>query len=428
MANISKIKLPNNTVYDIKDAGALRQITSSNVTTALGFTPLNAALKGANSGVAELDANGKVPSSQLPSYVDDVLEYTAKANFPSTGETGKIYVDTTTNLTYRWSGTAYVEISPSLALGTTSSTAYRGDYGNAAYTHAVTNKGSAFSSGLYKITTNSEGHVTAATAVAKSDITALGIPENDTWRPIGSGASDAAAGNHTHAISIASATDTSQLKLFPDTNYAITAGGETYVFTTPGCVHWENSVSMYQANNNVSSTKYSKLCELRDVHNSTITGIESIIKPTGEITSFWHVNNYNGSNLLGQIGIKMTLDKNGVFTYTIHHPDKFISALGLDFSIYTKTPLFITTSNSSASDALTYGTTTTLSTGQLVFVTLNKAMPGSSNAILKFGSNTAINIYLTGTTQLKAAYAAGTMLGLVYNGTNLYMINPPVAV
>lgn len=136
--------------------------------------------KGAASGVAELDSSGKVPSSQLPSYVDDVLEYTNKASFPSTGETGKIYVDKATNLTYRWSGTAYVEISPSLALGETSSTAYRGDYGAAAYAHAVTNKGSAFTSGLYKITTNSEGHVTAATAVQKSDITGLGIPGTDT--------------------------------------------------------------------------------------------------------------------------------------------------------------------------------------------------------------------------------------------------------
>lgn len=120
--------------------------------------------------------SGTVPTGCLPSYVDDVLEYTAKANFPATGQTGKIYVDKTTNLTWRWGGSAYVQISPSLALGTTSSTAFRGDYGNAAYTHAVTNKGSAFSSGLYKITTNSEGHVTAATAVQKSDITGLGIP------------------------------------------------------------------------------------------------------------------------------------------------------------------------------------------------------------------------------------------------------------
>lgn len=82
-------------------------------------------------GVATLDSTGKVPSNQLPSYVDDVLEYDNKTGFPTTGETGKIYVAKDTNLTYRWSGTAYVEISPSLALGETSSTAYAGDKGKA---------------------------------------------------------------------------------------------------------------------------------------------------------------------------------------------------------------------------------------------------------------------------------------------------------
>lgn len=85
--------------------------------------------KGQANGVASLDSTGKVPSSQLPSYVDDVVEYAAKSLFPATGETGKIYVDKTTNLTWRWSGSAYVEISPSLALGETSSTAYAGDKG-----------------------------------------------------------------------------------------------------------------------------------------------------------------------------------------------------------------------------------------------------------------------------------------------------------
>lgn len=87
--------------------------------------------KGANNGVAELDSTGKVPSSQLPSYVDDVLEYNSQSAFPSTGETGKIYIAKDTNKTYRWSGTAYVEISESLALGETSSTAYAGNKGKA---------------------------------------------------------------------------------------------------------------------------------------------------------------------------------------------------------------------------------------------------------------------------------------------------------
>ena len=94
------------------------------------------ASKGAAGGLAELDAGGKVPSSQLPSFVDDVLEFSAKSSFPSTGETGKIYVDTSTNKTYRWSGSTYTEISESLAIGETSSTAYRGDRGKTAYEHS----------------------------------------------------------------------------------------------------------------------------------------------------------------------------------------------------------------------------------------------------------------------------------------------------
>ena len=86
---------------------------------------------GKANGVATLDANGQVPAAQLPSFVDDVLEYASKASFPATGESGKIYVALDDNLTWRWSGTAYVEISKSLALGETSSTAYPGDKGKA---------------------------------------------------------------------------------------------------------------------------------------------------------------------------------------------------------------------------------------------------------------------------------------------------------
>ena len=96
-------------------------------------------------GIATLDSNGRVPSTQLPSYVDDIIEgylynntlyeedtYTTEI----IGETGKIYVDLSTNKTYRWGGSNYIEISESLALGETSSTAYRGDYGKIAYEHA----------------------------------------------------------------------------------------------------------------------------------------------------------------------------------------------------------------------------------------------------------------------------------------------------
>lgn len=87
--------------------------------------------KGKANGLASLDDSGKVPSTQLPSYVDDVLEFTQLDQLPNPGESGKIYVVTSTNLQYRWSGSDYVEISKSLALGETSSTAYPGDKGKA---------------------------------------------------------------------------------------------------------------------------------------------------------------------------------------------------------------------------------------------------------------------------------------------------------
>ena len=87
---------------------------------------------------ATLDSSGHVPSSQLPSYVDDVIEgYYSNGNFYSdsaktkkiTGEGGKIYTDLATNKTYRWGGTAWVEISKSLAIGETAGTAYDGAKG-----------------------------------------------------------------------------------------------------------------------------------------------------------------------------------------------------------------------------------------------------------------------------------------------------------
>lgn len=95
---------------------------------------------GSSGGVAELDDNGKVPSSQLPSYVDDVLEFADASAFPGTGESGKIYVDLSANKTYRWSGSSYTPVGSDLALGETSSTAYRGDRGKIAYDDSQTNK------------------------------------------------------------------------------------------------------------------------------------------------------------------------------------------------------------------------------------------------------------------------------------------------
>ena len=159
----------------------------------LSASKIGISAKGTAGGVAELDNTGKVPSSQLPSYVDDVIEgyynetdgkFYEESTYTTeiTGETGKIYVSLDTNLPYRWSGSAFVQIPWGLALGETSSTAYRGDRGKTAYDHA-TDSGrltTAQTSGLYKVSVTSQGHIGSVTNVQKSDITALGIPAQDT--------------------------------------------------------------------------------------------------------------------------------------------------------------------------------------------------------------------------------------------------------
>lgn len=129
--------------------------------------------------------SGKIPEANLPSYVDDVLEYNSKSNFPKSGETGKIYVDISTNLTYRWGGSAYVEISPSLALGETSGTAYRGDYGAIAYAHSQKRSGNPHGVtksdiGLGKVENKSSAEI--RNGITKANVTtALGYtPANQT--------------------------------------------------------------------------------------------------------------------------------------------------------------------------------------------------------------------------------------------------------
>lgn len=228
-------------------------VTVATLKTALGSMPASDVYSWAKASskpsYSYSEITGTVPSSALPSYVDDVLEYTAKANFPTTGETGKIYVDTATNITYRWGGSNYIEISPSLALGTTSSTAFRGDYGNTAYAHATdaNRLTTAKTSGLYKIAVTAHGHVQSVTAVAKADITGLGIPAQDTTyssKAAANGGTDVSlvttgekytwnnkisASNPT----IATDTGTSSITLAHGGKYKLTAGGGSIIFTMP---------------------------------------------------------------------------------------------------------------------------------------------------------------------------------------------------
>lgn len=181
-------QLENGAGFITKNVNDLTNYTTTSDMNNLLGDKLDASLKGAANGLAELDANGKVPSSQLPAYVDDVIEgyyYNGKfykeaahtTEIP--GETGKIYVDLPSDKTYRWGGSAYAEISSSLALGETSSTAYYGDKGKIAYDHATdaNRLTTAKSSGFYKFATTAEGHIKSVANVAKSDLTGLGVED-----------------------------------------------------------------------------------------------------------------------------------------------------------------------------------------------------------------------------------------------------------
>lgn len=165
LTSVSEIDYPS--VPAVK-TGIVQAITTANSytnTELLKYIPKTE--KGSANGVAELDNSGKVPSSQLPSYIDDVVDVvgfvssnptqsmlvgqiyyntTNRRLFKAISQTqgieedpaqDKIYVKVDDNTTWRWSGTTLVQLNSGLVLGETSTTAYRGDKGKEAYDHSV---------------------------------------------------------------------------------------------------------------------------------------------------------------------------------------------------------------------------------------------------------------------------------------------------
>lgn len=163
------------------------EISEVNGLTAALNAKVSTSVLGAANGVAQLDAGGKVPANQLPSYVDDVLEFTNLAAFPPSGESGKIYTAIDTNKIYRWSGTGYIEISPTAGnadtatkLATPRSIATTGDAawsvnfdGSANVSAAITLANVVTAGTKTKITYNAKGLVTAGADLAAADIPVL---------------------------------------------------------------------------------------------------------------------------------------------------------------------------------------------------------------------------------------------------------------
>lgn len=133
MATINKIQLPNGNEYDLTDS----RIGSTAIGNASAPVYWDGTKFAATTSISMDDkadlVDGKVPATQLPSYVDDVIEGASLSALPEKGEAGKIYVTLDTNKTYRWSGSAYVEISASLAIGTTATTAAAGNHTHSGY-------------------------------------------------------------------------------------------------------------------------------------------------------------------------------------------------------------------------------------------------------------------------------------------------------
>ncbi len=117
LGNVQNVDTTNPT--NINQNSSYRFVTDTEKTSwdskqpALGFTPENSANKGIANGYVPLDSTTKIASIYLPSYVDDVLEYSALSSFPESGSVGLIYIALDTNKIYRWSGSTYTEISPS---------------------------------------------------------------------------------------------------------------------------------------------------------------------------------------------------------------------------------------------------------------------------------------------------------------------------
>jgi len=204
--------------------------------------------------------SGKVPASQLPSYVDDVLEFANLAAFPASGEAGKLYVDTTANFSYRWTGSVYVRVDAGVSLGETSSTAYRGDLGKIAYDHSqfihnkdfvglnnidntsdankpvstaqatalslkaasshthgnISNAGAIGSTASLPLITEASGVIATATVASFRTTLGLGTADSPTFANVNSSGSGGFAGNVTSNSSLIVGSGVGSTRIWPD--------------------------------------------------------------------------------------------------------------------------------------------------------------------------------------------------------------------
>lgn len=268
-------------------------------------------------------SGGLIPSSYLPSYVDDVIEAANVASFPTTGESGKIYVALNTNLTYRWSGTTYVEISPSLALGETSTTAYAGDKGKANATAIAALKAITISAGTGL---TGGGNLTSDRTISLKVATTTtlgGIKVGDRLSIDADGVLDA---TYTYTLPTASSSVLGGVKV--GTTLAISSGvlnlksvitAGTYTKVTVDTYGRVTSGASLEASD-IPSLSISKITGLQDALDSKLTKTDFASYFATEIAK-WFVRDVNGKAIY-----PAAYNGNEIGFYS----KSFISAMGLN--------------------------------------------------------------------------------------------------
>lgn len=267
--------------------------------------------------VPALDNTNKIPSDYLPAYVDDVIEGIYKSNTEFLDGPGGttiqpvgsvIYVDITTNKTYRWSGSAYVEISASLALGTTASTAAKGNH-----THTINNHNHSCSSVQPSFTgtavtsgANSGNGITVSTNAHTHSVTASGTVGNNT-----AGATVPTI-THTHNIPEIKFTGTAATHThsFGATtsggpNATVKVGSETHTHNIPALTFTGTNVNSYEPNataavySSVTSTISNQRMSITfNTTNVAASGHIHVVKATGTIGT----GTTGGPNATVQVG------------------------------------------------------------------------------------------------------------------------------
>lgn len=368
--------------------------------------------------------DGLIPSTYLPSYVDDVIQgyyIDGGSNMPGTfysepdaqvlrmpestddkygdvitPEKGKIYIDIETNKTYRWSGSKYVEISASLALGETSSTAYAGDKGKALkdkldgiddgankYVHpSYTSK----ANGLYKITVDSLGHVSATSAVTASDLPSHTHSEYANQNAF----SNIKINSGTTPIAATSTTDT--FNLIAGNNVTITNNGKNITISS------KDNNTTYSLSSSKSANNTNTYLTLTPSSGSS-NNIQ--IKGTGATSISTDSNGVISINSPTVPTIpSLSKGTNTTATKTLAHTGTFTAITGFAVSGHTITPE-VTTFTMPSDNNTTYSAGTGISiTGTANTITntgVRSITSGTANGTISVNTNgTTANVEVKG--------------------------------